>query len=163
MKRQLTVLCIIALAWTATDVQSPAQEKSSQPSKKDVSPEKQLLETVGALAVSHLYQSYLNIGLMADGKAEGVYDEADIKGILVSVLGVMDTLDKQMDKVAKLELSQEDRDTVEQIRKLSGILRQQADELQAFWKTGDKLRAAKYEKLRKEAWEGISKLLGFSK
>src|SRR5262249_32377339 len=97
------------------------------------------------------------------GRAEGVYQEKDIQQILNSVLSLMDTLDKQMDKVSKLDLNKEDRDGVAQIRKLSGMLRQQADELQAFWKTGDKERGAKYEKLRKDAWEGISKMLGLDK
>jgi hypothetical protein len=34
---------------------------------------------------------------------------------------------------------------------LSGLVRQQADDLQAFWKTGDKQRADKYDKTRKAA------------
>jgi len=136
-----------------------AQEKA--PAKKDaVSDREVLLETLGALAGAQLYQSYLNIGFIADGKAEGTYEEKDIQQILSSVLTLMEALDKKLDQVGKLDLSKDDREGIAEIRKLSGLLRLQADELQAFWKTGDKARADKYEKTRQQAWEGISKLLG---
>jgi hypothetical protein len=136
----------------------PAQDKA--PAKKDAGAEKSLLlETLGTLAGGHLYQTYLNIGFMADGKAEGIYEEKDVQQILTSVLALMDTLDKKLDQLLKLDLNKDDREGIEQIRKLSGLLKLQADELQAYWKSGDKARADKYEKTRKEAWEGISKLL----
>ena len=138
-----------------------AQDKSTAPKKEAVSDkETLLLETLGALAGAQLYQSYLNIGFIADGRAEGTYEEKDIQQILSSVLTLMEALDKKLDQVGKLDLSKDDREGIAEIRKLSGLLRLQADELQAFWKTGDKARADKYEKTRKEAWAGISKLLG---
>src|SRR5207237_7148700 len=34
---------------------------------------RQLLEAVGALTAANCYQTYLNIGLIADGKAKGAY------------------------------------------------------------------------------------------
>lgn len=135
-----------------------AQDKGKKEAVADKDRE-QLLRTVGALSAGQLYQTYLNIGFMADGKAEGVYEEKDIQQIMGSVVSLMDTLDKELEKVAKLDLTKEDREAVDQFKKLSGLLRTQADELQAFWKTGDKDRGAKYEKVRQEAWQGISKLL----
>lgn len=147
------VLIGSSVAWLS------AQDKAKKETTTDKD-QQLLLETLGSLAASHLYQSYLNIGFIADGKAEGTYEEKDIQQILSSILTLMEALDKKLDQVGKLELSKDDRDGIDQIRKLSGQLRQQADELQAFWKTGDKARADKYEKTRKEAWQGISKLLG---
>ena len=65
--------------------------------------------------------------------------------------------------MVKLELTKADREGLEQIRRLSALVRQQGQELQAFWKTGAKERGAKYEKIRLEAWLGLSKLMGLDK
>jgi hypothetical protein len=120
----------------------------------------QMLETIGGLSAGHVYQSFLNIGLLADGKAQGTYEDKAALEVLRSVSSLMDTLDRQLDRISKLELAQADRDTIAQVRKASTLLRQQAGELEAFWKTGDKSRSTNYEKLRQEAWQAISKLLG---
>jgi hypothetical protein len=163
MRRVFGMAMVLAVgaACIATPEMLSGQEKKAAAADKDG--RKQLLETVGALAAVHLYQSYLNIGLIADGKAEGIYGEKESQQILASVLPLMDMVDKQLAKVSKLDMDKQDRDGLEQLGRLSKLLRQQAEELQAFWKTGDKERGAKYEKLRKEAWEGISKLLGLNK
>jgi hypothetical protein len=147
--------------WPAGSRPAVAQDKKEAPSDKEA--RDQLLETVGVLAASQLYQGYLNIGFVADGKAEGTYEEKDAKQILGSVLSLLDTLDRQLEKVGKLDLDRADREGVEQIRKLSGQLHDQGKELQAFWTTGNKERGAAYEKIRKESWDGISKLLGLDK
>jgi hypothetical protein len=150
------------LAWWAAGTRTVLAQD-----KKETSPDReardQLLETVGVLAASQLYQGYLNIGFVADGKAEGTYEEKDARQILGSILSLLDTLDKQLERVGKLELDKADREGVEQIRKLSGQLHDQGKELQAFWATGNKERGAAYEKIRKESWDGISKLLGLDK
>jgi glutamine synthetase type III len=147
--------------WSAGSGPAAAQDKKEPPSDKEA--RDQLLEAVGVLSAAQLYQGYLNIGFVADGKAEGTYEEKDAKQILGAVLSLLDTLDKQLEKVGKLDLDKADREGVDQIRKLSGQLRDQGKELQAFWATGSKERAAAYEKIRKESWAGISKLLGFDK
>src|SRR5262245_53214784 len=46
----------------------------------------QLTEAVGLLSGLYLYQSYLNIGLLADGKAERLYDDKAARGVLESIL-----------------------------------------------------------------------------
>jgi hypothetical protein len=155
------VLVALALLWQFGQRSAIAEDKKEPPTDKEA--HDQLLETVGVLAASQLYQGYLNIGFVADGKAEGTYEEKDAKQILNSVLALLDTLDKQMEKVGKLDLNKQDREGVEQIRKLSGLLHDQGKELQAFWTTGNKERGAAYEKIRKESWDGISKLLGLDK
>ncbi len=122
-----------------------------------------LLQTVGLLSAAQVYQAYLNIGFLADGKANGTYEEKDIQQIMASVSNLLSATDKQLDQFAKVEMSRADRDGMERIRKLSALVRQQGEELQAFWKTGDKERGVKYEKLRQEAWVGISDLLSLDK
>ena len=121
-----------------------------------------LIETVGLLAGLHLYQTYLNIGFVADGKAEGTYEEADARKLLASVMTPLDTVDKQLEKVGKLAPGKADQDAVAQLRKLAALLRQQGKELETFWNTDQESDGAKYEATRKRAWEGISKLLALT-
>src|SRR5262249_4477774 len=51
--------------WAAGSRPAVAQDKKETPSDKEA--RDQLLETVGVLAASQLYQGYLNIGFVADG------------------------------------------------------------------------------------------------
>lgn len=118
------------------------------------------LQTIGAMGAAQVHQTYLNIGFVGDGKAEEIYDAKDAKEILQSVLALHETVDKQFEKIAKLNLEPGDRKSLERLRTISGLLTQQGKELQAFWDTGNKERAASYEKTRQQAWEEISKLSG---
>ena len=134
---------------TAQDTKEAAAEKERQ----------QLLETVGLLAASQVYQGYLNVGLVADGKAAGTYSEQDARQLVESVVGLLDTSDKNLEKVGKLDIGKEDRAALFKLRQLNQLVRRQAIVLQEFWRTGNKDYSDSYERLRKEAWEGISKML----
>lgn len=118
-----------------------------------------LQQAVGLLSASQVYQAYLNVGFIADGKAAGYYAEKDAQQILDSVFNLLAASDKHLEKIGNLEITKADREGLTEIRRLSNLVRQQGTELQAFWKTGDKVRGARYEKLRQESWLGISKLL----
>jgi HEAT repeat protein len=166
MKQTMKCMAILIMAMTflAPAIRAQAPVPSRAEEKKDEAPRedgerRQFLEVIGSLAAGQLYQGYLNIGLLADGWAEDLYDEDDARQLLASVSGLLDTLDKQMARLDKLPLDKEDRQAVRQVRKLSGLLRRQVEELEAFWKTGDKEHGAAYEKLRQEAWSGVSALL----
>jgi hypothetical protein len=169
MKRALMaglmlLLLVSVLTWQSrswAEDKPPAKENKERLSPKDE--RNLLLQTSGLLAASQVYQAYLNVGFMADGKAAGTYDDKDLQQIMESVTNLLAATDQQLEKVAKLELSDADREGLEQIRKLSALVRQQAEELQAFWKTGEKEHGDKYEKLRQEAWQGISTLLKLEK
>ena len=161
MKRGLWIVIVLALVLTVFGT-GPRAFAQNQPAKPNVDKNQQLLQTVGVFATANLYHTYLNIGFIADGKAEGLYDEKDMVQILGTSIALLDILDKQFEMIGKLDLTKEDLVSLDNLRKLAGLLRQQSDELQAFWKTGDKERGAKYEKIRKEAWTGISKLMGLA-
>src|SRR5262245_51906057 len=71
--------------------QPPALPAASPPpaEKKDVpgvDGNAQLMETVGLLSGLYLYQAYLNIGLIADGKAEKIYDDKAVRSVLGTVV-----------------------------------------------------------------------------
>ena len=56
-------------------------DETPKPDKKE-SANAVLLQTVGSLAATHLYQTYLNIGFIADAKVEGSYEEKQAKELL---------------------------------------------------------------------------------
>jgi len=152
------------------DPQTPTA-KGTEPAKapevsKPAEPPKDrrlLLEAIGTLTASHCYQTYLNIGMIADAKAKGTYSEKDAYKLLDSVLSLLDSVDGKMADLGKLEFDPSDRDTLDQMRKLSKLLREQGKALQTAWNTGREEDTGKYENIRKDSWAAISKLLGIAK
>jgi hypothetical protein len=120
-----------------------------------------LLEALGGLTAAHLYQTYLNIGLLADNTESDVYTIAEAKKLLETLTGLLDTVDRQLAKVAEQELRPEDRKALARCRPLVVLLGTQAAELNAYWDTGDKEHTRKFHQAREEAWAGIRELLGF--
>jgi hypothetical protein len=150
----------------AGDVEKAADapRTPSAPTKTDaakgVEERRQLLETLGALTSAHCYQTYLNIGFIADAKAKGTYSERDAYKVLDSVLAVLNSVDRKLARLDKVELDKEDRASLDRMLQLSGLLRRQAKELQTFWDTGRDEDAAQYEKVRKDSWAALSSLMG---
>ena len=118
-----------------------------------------LTETVGLLAGLQLYQTYLNIGLLADARAEGLYEASELAQLLGSVTTPLEKVDKQLEKVAALKLPKEDAAAVARMRKIAGLLRQQGTALQTFWDRGGEEQGKKYEAARQAAWKDIEALL----
>jgi hypothetical protein len=124
---------------------------------------RQLLETVGALTSAHCYQTYLNIGLIADGKARGVLTDKDAYRVLDSVLSILSSIDRNLAALAKMDLDKRDLESLEQMRDLSALLSQQGKELKAFWDSGKEEDAARYDDARKNSWATIGKLTGIGR
>ena len=118
-----------------------------------------LAETVGLLASLQLYQSYLNIGLLADAKAEGVYDAAIAAPLLGSVVTPLAKVEAQLTKLAALPLPVDDAAALAKLLKITKLVRTQGTELEAFWQTGVMDHARRYEAARREAWRELNALL----
>ncbi|HZT78617.1 MAG TPA: hypothetical protein VFA26_00225 [Gemmataceae bacterium] len=143
---------------------APAPKEDLPPARRPpaadgAAPNEALLTALGSLLGAHLYQSYLNIGLLADGVEGEVYTVADAEKMLDAVADLMRKVDGQLTKLAGAGLKDEDRKTLEQNRKLVALLQNQAQELRDYWKTNDKEHSAQFQKLRGEAWAGIKDLL----
>src|SRR5438874_13618833 len=69
-----------------------------------------LLETIGCLTSAHYFQTYLNIGFIADARSEGIYSTKDARTVLDSVLSLLNSTDTKLEALAKIELEREDRD-----------------------------------------------------
>jgi hypothetical protein len=117
-------------------------------------PNERMLETLGGLSAAHLYQSYLNIGLLADAVDNKTYTQAQALEMLTTVVGLMDTVDKQLDRLARNDLSADDKRDVERIRSLSALLRVQVVALRLYWSTGSAQQAVRYHEARDKAWQG---------
>jgi hypothetical protein len=123
-------------------------------------PHERMLETLGGLSAAHLYQSYLNIGLLADAVENETYTEAQANSMLAQVVSLMDLVDRQLDKLAKMDLSAEDKQDVERIRNLSGLMRTQVAALRTWWRTGDAAQAVRYHDAREKSWAALTEALG---
>jgi hypothetical protein len=124
---------------------------------------RRLLETVGALTGAHCYQTYLNIGLIADGKAKGTYTNQDAHQVLDSILSLQSSIDRNLTSLTKLDLDKRDLESLEQMRDLSALLRQQGKDLKAFWDSGKEEDAARYDDTRKDSWAAIGRLTGIGR
>lgn len=111
-----------------------------------------------------LYQSYLNIGLLADAAENDAYPDAEARKLLGTIVSLMDSADKQLDQAAKVGLAAEDGKKLERTRQASVLLRTQANELRAYWDAPEgparKAHEMKYHQSREEAWKLIKDLLG---
>jgi hypothetical protein len=116
-------------------------------------------ETLDSLVGVHLYQSYLNIGVLADATEGDVYTPAEANKLLDRVTALMDNVDRQL---TRLEEAGKIRDSksLERGRRLAALLRAQAKELRQYWATDGEEHAKRYHNARAEAWAGITELLG---
>jgi hypothetical protein len=122
-----------------------------------------LTETVGLLSGLQLYQTYLNVGLLADARAEGVYEASELAQLLGSVVTPLEQVDKQLERVAALKgLGKDDAAAVARLRKILAHLQAQGKSLQSYWDTGVADHAKKYEAARQAAWKELDDLLGLT-
>ncbi len=142
----------------------PAPPPASKPvpplPAKGKRPERErFLEALGGLSAAHVYQSYLNIGLLADGVESEAYTKAEAEQMLATVASMLDLVDRQLNKVSELDLEADDMQSVERIQELTVLLRRQASALRSYWTTGDEVQITRYHEARETTWGSLSKLL----
>jgi hypothetical protein len=168
--RKLAFVAIIILGAVAASGCGIGSGKTSEPSSasKPENPatareRRQFLETVGTLTAANCYQAYLNIGLIADGKAKGIYAAQDASKVLSSVWVLLDSIDHGLAAISEFDLDKQDRERLEQMRDLSALLRLQGQELQAYWDSGNEEDRATYDNTRKDSWAALAKLTGIGR
>jgi hypothetical protein len=137
-----------------------SQTKSTGKEEESKTLDPKAMETVGLLASLYFYQAHMNLGVLADCKAEGVYETKQAKELVMSVLVPLEAVEKRLHAVAKTAPTKEDRATMEQWAKCAVPLRRQGAELLLYWDTGDNEHLLRYQSTRKEAWDGLRALLG---
>lgn len=147
--------------------ESSAAKNSAKPgaARKSMEERRLLLPTVAALASAHCYQTYLNLGFIADGKEQQTYSEKDARKLLDSVLSTLNSIDRSMESLDKIAMDDDERDSLEQVRAAWALLRLQGKQLRVVWDGGkdrdEDLR--NYETLRRNSWATISKLMGLAR
>jgi len=123
------------------------------------------LEALGGLTGAHLYQSYLNIGFLADAAENEVYSLAEARKLLTTVVSLIDTVERQLVRLPEAALDADDARKLARIRQVVVLLRTQTQELRACWDTPETQKAtrqgreARFHKAREDAWAGIQELL----
>ena len=126
---------------------------------KAIDPNETLLEAIGTIGGVQLYQTYLNIGFIADGHGQGIYSEEEARELLATVIVPLDRIAKQFDSVKRVAADQDDKKALERLAKISAILKDEGARLTAFWTTGTDEDANRFEKTRQQAWKEISSFL----
>ena len=124
-------------------------------------PHQRFLEALGGLSAAHLYQSHLNIGLLADGVEKQVYSPQEAEKMLRAVDDLMNMVDKHLARLAQTGLEPDDEAALDRIKTVSKLLRIQTSTLFAYWTTQDMEQADQYRLAREAAWTGLSRVLGF--
>jgi hypothetical protein len=119
-----------------------------------------LLETLGCQSAIHLYQTYLNVGLVAEAVEHETCTPAEGVKMLSTVAGLMDVVDRQLERLGTSGLSPQDKQDIEAVRAIAALLRVQLASLQAYWLSGDRRHADRYHEARKRAWEELGVVLG---
>jgi len=158
-RRRFPLVFVAVLLFVASNVAGffYLSNRSSAPTK---TASDRLLEALGCQSAVHLYQSYLNIGLMSDAVAHKNCTPEEGSNMLNTVAGLMDVVDKQLEGLNKTDFRAEDKEGVQRIRAIASMMRVQVASLQAYWLTGDSQHADRYQKTREQAWGEISKILG---
>jgi hypothetical protein len=135
-------------------------KKSPDPAVAAANRDARLIESVGSLCAVQLYQSYLNVGLLADGVEHEAYSKADAAQILSTIVTLSQTVDGQLQKLADSGLDNDDRKALDRVRKASALVRTQAAHLQSFWSSGEKNHIDDYQRLRQQCWQELRSILG---
>lgn len=133
-----------------------------EPASQPANPKKKelLLEALGSLSSIHLYQSYLNIGLIADAVESEAYTKTDAANLLQTILDLVNSVDTQLQKVAQAGLETDDHEALNRIRDLTTLLRGQSQALLGYWATGDMDFVDRYHQARERTWDDLKEMLG---
>jgi hypothetical protein len=162
------VVALIVLGLVTTRLLFPRNGQSAAVAEAGVNPGQPVplgpadpkdAEALNGLVGVHLYQSYLNIGVLADATEEGAYSPAEANKLLDRVTGLMDRVDRQLNRLEETG-KVADSKSLERTRRLEALLRTQAGALRLYWATTAEEHATRYHKAREEAWTGITELLG---
>jgi hypothetical protein len=119
--------------------------------------------TLDGLIAAHLYQSYLTIGLLADGaEGEAVYTELEAHRLLDTIIALLDRVDQLLNRLTESGVRASDADSLERHRRLSALLRTQTRELRAYWRTGDRDQARRFQRTREQSWNAVKEILELS-
>lgn len=126
----------------------------------DAAQRDRFLEALGSLSAAHLYQSYLNIGLIADGVENETYSRNEGANLLATVQNLLGQVETGLQRVAQTGLDRDDQQALDRVRQVTTHLREQATALLAYWAGGEMDQVSRYRAARALAWDELQSLLG---
>jgi len=118
------------------------------------------LAAIGGLSAAHMYTTYVAIGATADAFGNDVYDSQQVQDIMGSLVGMIDTLKKQLLLVQENCEDENDQDYIDETIGVYTLLQEEARQLANFAASRDISDHRAYEKARTTVWPKIEKLLG---
>ncbi len=118
------------------------------------------LSAIGGLTAAHMYTTYVAIGATADAFGNEVYEAKQVQDIMNSLVGMIDTLKKQLLLVQENCEDVADQKYLDQAIDVYTLLQEEARQLSKFAGSRDIADHRAYEKARTTVWPKIEKLLG---
>lgn len=118
------------------------------------------LSAIGGLSAAHMYTTYIAIGAIGDAFGNDVYDTERVQDLTGALVGMLDTIKKQLLLVQEKCEDEADQDYIDETIQIYSLLQEEARQLSAFSKSRDKSDHRAYEKARTTVWPRIEKLLG---
>ncbi len=118
------------------------------------------LEAIGALSAAFAFQTFLNIGMLADAHAKGVYDKEKTKPVLGSVMHFIRSTTQHLTAVQKTPLTAEDRKYVSDLIGVCNLLKAQGEALSTHIDSPSETTGPAFEKARQASWAEIRRVLG---
>ncbi len=118
------------------------------------------LSAIGGLSAAHMYTTYIAIGATADAFGNDVYETEQVQDIMSGMVGMIDTLKKQLLLVQENCEDKDDQRYIDDTIQVYNLLQEEARQLSTFAKTRDITDHRAYEKARTTVWPRIEKLLG---
>src|SRR5262249_6110306 len=126
----------------------------------EVTPRDMNLEALGGLSAANLYQSYLTMGLLADGVESKAFTVEGAVNTLKLVTSCIALVETKLARLDRLNLEPDDIASLRQIKAVIALMRIQTQALQTYWSTGKAEHGEAYQRARKVSWAGLSKVLG---
>jgi hypothetical protein len=118
------------------------------------------LSAIGGLSAAHMYTSYIAIGAIGDAFGNEIYDTERVQDLMGGLVGMLDTLKKQLLLVQENCEDESDQDYIDETIQIYSLLQEEARQLSKFSESRDKADHRAYEKARTTVWPRIEKLLG---
>ncbi|MCF7797680.1 MAG: hypothetical protein K9N11_06160 [Lentisphaeria bacterium] len=139
---------------------APPQVVNAQSFPQPAAADTLSLKMVGVLAASYLYQSYLNIGYLADLNAVDAYSFTELDENLDAVMQIIGGVRDELRVYSTVLPLKTDSLYVDILVQASDLLLQEAAALQKYMQTGNEQDAAVYLQLNGDARKLLESLLG---
>ncbi len=121
--------------------------------------EEKMFFSMGNFGAAFLYQTYLNIGMIADIWTQNIYSPDDAKSLLNTNLSFLKTSRKIVKELTDFSITQEDRGTFLEMISIMDDLTGETESLLKYIASRAQNDINQYETFRKQAWTKISKLM----